>query len=75
MKTEVLVVSSPDKLRELQALADKKQDAVEAPHMDFIDMIEDYIDKYGMDEVVANPVYNGLGELILTYEDALAFLD
>lgn len=73
--TEVLVVSSPEKLKALQALADKKQDAVEAPHMDFVDMIEDYIDKYGMDEVVSNPVYNGLGELVLTYDEALAFLD
>lgn len=75
MKINVLVVSSPKKLRLLQALADKKQDAVEAPHMDFVDMIEDYIDKYGMDEVVANPVYNGLGELVLTYDEALAFFE
>lgn len=72
---EVLVVASTKELKELQAFADKKQDAVGAPHMDFVDMIEDYIDKYGTEEVLKDPVYNELGEIILTYENALAFLD
>ena len=72
MKIEVL--ASPNELRALQALADKKQDAVEAQRMDFVGMIEDYIDKYGMDEINANPVYNGLGELVITYEEALALI-
>ena len=72
---KIYVDATKEEKEKLQDFIDKRCDIEGIPHMDFEEVIKDYIDKYGTIDVLDEEKYNSCGELVLTYDEALEFLE